>query len=171
MSRTGRTVCLVIFWVYVFCLLQSALFQFSIEEIIDSFVNWSPKAVMAQLKNSNFLPFLGAASLHGYLYGCILAFLPFGLSLPLLFFRKPGPFKVLWLTLFLSLLTEAIPFFAGLAPFDVNAVLFSLFGALLGYWIFAIWRHYWPQVQFLISKQPPVQEQRYQDEDVEYWED
>ena len=95
-----------------------------------------------------------------------MAFLPFGLCLPLLFFRRPGPFKVLTITLFLSLLTEAIPFFAGLAPFDVNAVLFSMFGALLGYWIFALWRHYWPQVQFLISKHPsPEERDKYEDYD------
>ena len=172
MSKTGRICCLIVFWVYVFCLLQSALFQFSVDEIIDSFVHWSPKAVYAQLKVSNFLPFLGAASLRGYLYGCILAFLPFGLCLPLLFFRRPGPFKVLTITLFLSLLTEAIPFFAGLAPFDVNAVLFSMFGALLGYWIFAIWRHYWPQVQFLISKHPsPEERDKYEDDDYDNYDE
>lgn len=77
MSKTGRTCCLIIFWVYVFCLLQSALFQFSVEEIIDSFVHWSPKAVYAQLKVSNFLPFLGAASRAVI---CMDVFWPFFLS-------------------------------------------------------------------------------------------
>lgn len=78
----------------------------------------------------------------------------------------PARLRVLTITLFLSLLTEAIPFFAGLAPFDVNAVLFSMFGALLGYWIFALWRHYWPQVQFLISKHPsPEERDKYEDYD------
>ena len=91
MSKTGRTCCLIVFWVYVFCLLQSALFQFSVEEIIDSFVHWSPKAVYAQLKVSNFLPFLGAASLRGYLYGCILAFLPFRAMLAAAVFPSTRP--------------------------------------------------------------------------------
>ena len=94
MSKTGRICCLIVFWVYVFCLLQSALFQFSVEEIIDSFVHWSPKAVYAQLKVSNFLPFLGAASLRGYLYVCKFALLPFGQCLTLLYFRRHDKIKV-----------------------------------------------------------------------------
>lgn len=155
MSKTARTCCIVVFWIYVFCLVQSALFQFSLDQILQAFAHWSPKAVAAQLKDSNLLPFFGAASLRGYLYGCILAFFPFGLSLPLLFFYRPNAFKVLVWTFFLSLVTEALPFCAGLAPFDVNAIMFSLCGALLGYGVFSLWRHYGPRLQFLLSHDRP----------------
>ena len=158
MSRTTRKFCIAAFCLYVFCLLQSAFFQFSIEEIIQAFVHWSPKAVYHQLKDSNLLPFLGAAYQRVYLYGCILAFFPLGLCMPILFFRRPNAFKILLWAFFLSLITEALPFLAGLAPFDVNVILFSMLGAWLGYGGFALWRRYWPQVQFLFSKQPPSED-------------
>jgi len=70
--------------------------------------------------------------------GNILGFVPLGVLLPLLFFRRRRFFKTLLSVACISLLFESIQRYTGLGVFDVDDLLLNTFGGVLGYVLFVL---------------------------------
>lgn len=67
------------------------------------------------------------------LVGNVLAFVPFGLFLPLLVKRMRAPGKILLLGFEFSLLVEIVQLFSKVGSFDVDDILLNTLGVVLGY--------------------------------------
>ena len=63
----------------------------------------------------------------------VLAFVPFGLFLPLLVKRMRAPGKILLLGFEFSLLVEIVQLFSKVGSFDVDDILLNTLGVVLGY--------------------------------------
>ncbi len=67
------------------------------------------------------------------LFGNIIAFMPFGLLLPLLSDRWKGAFRITILSFFASLAAETIQLTFHVGRFDVDDMILNTIGGLLGY--------------------------------------
>ena len=79
---------------------------------------------------------LGFAAVTLNLVGNVLAFVPFGLFLPLLVRRVRSMGKTLLLGFEFSLLVEIVQLFSKVGSFDVDDILLNTTGVLIGYLLF-----------------------------------
>ncbi|MCM2588249.1 VanZ family protein [Rossellomorea marisflavi] len=84
--------------------------------------------------------------------GNLIAFLPMGLYLPLLF-RRMRSVKALILTMTIMILgVESTQLITKTGSFDVDDIILNVSGSLIGYWIFT-WD--WVQKLLFVSKENP----------------
>lgn len=72
------------------------------------------------------------------LFGNVLAFLPFGMMMPIISWRYRGFVKVTGLTFLLSLSIECIQLLTKVGSFDVDDLLLNTLGGIIGFCIFWI---------------------------------
>ena len=83
---------------------------------------------------------LGFAAVALNLAGNVLAFVPFGVFLPMLVKRVRSLGKTLLLGFEFSLLVEIVQLFSKVGSFDVDDILLNTFGVLVGYVLFRLMR-------------------------------
>ena len=81
---------------------------------------------------------LGFAAVARNLAGNVLAFVPFGVFLPMLVKRVRSLGKTLLLGFEFSLLVEIVQLFSKVGSFDVDDILLNTFGVLVGYVLFRL---------------------------------
>ncbi len=148
MKLLNRIIVLVLFVFYMYALLRIILFKFRWRDM-DFLLHQlqrnveNPDILMYQLQRANLIPlktiFINIQSLSGWhdlsnLVGNIVAFIPFGMFLLLLFKNKRISFiGVLALSLSLSLYLECLQVVFSLGIFDVDDLILNTFGGLLGF--------------------------------------
>lgn len=70
------------------------------------------------------------------LLGNVIAFVPFGMMVPVISSRQRSFFKVMGLTFLLSLSIECIQLFTRVGSFDVDDLILNTFGGVIGFCIF-----------------------------------
>ena len=83
---------------------------------------------------------LGFAAVALNLAGNVLAFVPFGVFLPLLVKHARSLVKTLLLGFEFSLLVEIVQLFSKVGSFDVDDILLNTLGVLIGYVLFRLLR-------------------------------
>ena len=83
---------------------------------------------------------LGIKTVAVNLIGNIVAFMPFGFILPMLNAKNARFFRVLFLSLFFSGLIEFLQLIYHVGIFDVDDIFLNTCGAVLGYWVYCLFR-------------------------------
>ncbi len=132
----GRTaIAWLLFLLYIVILMKLALFR----DPGSTFRMWS---LAERLKLANFVPFRtivlyigGGETVQAALRnvaGNVLAFLPMGFLLPVMFPELRGARSVLAVAFAASLALEVVQLLTGLGGFDVDDLLLNLLGAAIG---------------------------------------
>lgn len=144
----------ILFVIYFILLIKVILFKYPLS-MITSMMN-NPNATLAvRLQGSNFIPFktiiyyiLGNEGFRiaiANILGNIVAFIPLGFLLPIIFKKMRKLPKIILTSFSVSLLFEVIQLLIAIGSFDIDDILLNVFGSLIGY-IFYI----------LISKNSPL---------------
>lgn len=144
----NRIIVLALFVFYMYGIVRIILFKFRWRDM-DFLMHQlqrnlgNPEIPMHQLQRGNFIPFktifINIQNLSGWhdlsnLVGNIVAFIPFGMFLVLLFKKKGMSFKgVLARSLSLSLCLECLQVVFTIGNFDVDDLILNTSGGLLGY--------------------------------------
>lgn len=80
--------------------------------------------------------FIGMKAFVLNLFGNVLAFIPFGVMMPIISWRYRGFFKVTGLTFLLSLSIECIQLLTRVGSFDVDDLILNTLGGIVGFCIF-----------------------------------
>lgn len=137
------------FIIYLFFLIKLIVFKNPLEQTMEVVNGWSVEAVKAHLETANFTPFhtvrlyirywdrLGIIAFENLVYN-VVAFVPFGIAVPVLLNRK-HTFLLTFLTgTLLSAAIEGTQLITLLGECDVDDVILNAAGVLVGwgiYWI------------------------------------
>ena len=83
---------------------------------------------------------LGWFSFYNIL-GNVVAFVPFGTILPVIWKKTRGFFRILFLTFGFSLTVETVQLISKVGIFDVDDLLLNTLGGIIGYIVFAVCNH------------------------------
>ncbi|MCB9460229.1 MAG: VanZ family protein [Anaerolineaceae bacterium] len=131
---------------YVLLLIRLIVFKYPDEMTLDILRNWSLDDVLRQARTANFTPFLTIRrslmyrqfnSVNLLIYN-VLAFVPLGLMLPTIIWRRWRWLLVPMIGLLVSVGLEAIQLVTTLGEADVDDVILNLSGTIMGYVLFAI---------------------------------
>lgn len=163
----------VVFAVYLFFLIKLILFKMSrvdISLLFDQFqfILSNPETIINHLNyRANLVPFheireniyeiLNNRNVTSFINfaGNIVAFIPLGLMLPILFNHRKMPFsKVLFISLFVSLAFEMTQLVLSIGTFDVDDLILNTSGGAIGYLIFrlGLFNYLSPQVEWRTSQ-------------------
>lgn len=90
---------------------------------------------------------LGFESFVINIFGNVLAFVPFGLVLPIISSRNRKFFNILLLSLELTLTIELMQLLLKVGCFDVDDILLNTLGGIIGYLCFALARYIYDKIQ------------------------
>lgn len=68
--------------------------------------------------------------------GNIVAFMPMGFLLPIVFKKLDKLHKVVFVSVFATLLIEVSQYISGVGASDIDDVVLNMFGVVIGYWVF-----------------------------------
>lgn len=141
----------VLLFFYIVLLVRLIVFKYPIPMLRGIMDSWDVDMVKRGVYTANLTPFKTIRmyiryyhQINGFdnLFGNILAFVPFGVLLPLAF---PDCSKV-WHTLlhsfWLSLCIELFQLISHFGEFDVDDILLNCFGAVLGYFFYVLVRNF-----------------------------
>lgn len=147
-TRKIKTIFKVLFILYLVLLIKVILFKYPLFMTVSMFKESFNTPFSTKLMYSNFMPFktisyylagkpsLSVAKIN--LIGNIIAFIPFGAIVPVLFKKfRSMKFTILF-SFLLSLLFEIIQLLTSIGAFDVDDIMLNVIGAILGYIIFKI---------------------------------
>ena len=83
---------------------------------------------------------LGASSVFTNLIGNVVAFIPFGIFLPILTNNRLKFFQVTVFTFALTLAIEMIQLMSRVGIFDVDDMILNTLGGIIGYLLFFVWK-------------------------------
>lgn len=83
---------------------------------------------------------LGAFSVFVNLCGNVLAFVPFGIFLPILTNNKLKFFSVTVFTFNLTLIVELTQLISKVGSFDIDDIILNTLGGIIGYLMFFVWK-------------------------------
>jgi len=83
---------------------------------------------------------LGASSVFTNLIGNVVAFIPFGIFLPILTNNRLKIFRVTIFTFALTLSIELIQLMSRVGIFDVDDMILNTLGGIIGYLLFFVWK-------------------------------
>jgi len=83
---------------------------------------------------------LGASSVFTNLIGNVVAFIPFGIFLPILTNNSLKIFQVTLFTFALTLSIELIQLMSRVGIFDVDDIILNTLGGIIGYLMFFVWK-------------------------------
>ena len=108
------------------------------------------RAELSDTYHYNLIPFKEIARFYIYrdvvggkafvlnLFGNVIAFMPFGLFIPILFSRKRHLKSILRMTFLLSMGIEIIQLLTRTGSFDVDDLILNTLGGVLGYLLFVV---------------------------------
>ncbi len=150
----NRIIVHALFVFYMYAIIRIILFKFRwrdttflLSQLERNFGN--PDILIYRLQRGNFIPFktifINIQNLSGWhdlsnLVGNIIAFIPFGIFLVLLFPKKGMSFKsVLFLSFCLSLSLECLQIIFTIGNFDVDDLILNTTGGLLGHYVIKLY--------------------------------
>lgn len=147
-SKKVRTIFAVLFIVYIALLLKLIILRYPIPMMVSAFQSALSEPLSEKIMDVNLVPLktisfylagkpsLGVARVN--LIGNIIAFVPFGFILPIIFKRLRSFVLIFLLALFFILLLETIQLLTTVGAFDVDDIILNILGTVCGFIIFKI---------------------------------
>lgn len=132
----------VIFFLYLFLLIRVIIFKYPLEHFMVKIDGWEKGVILEGLKQANFTLFKTIKMYVQYydrlnsfenLFGNVIAFIPFGILLPLVHRGSKNFFIFLLNTLLLVVGIELFQLFSAFGAFDVDDILLNTLGSIIGY--------------------------------------
>lgn len=139
----------VIFFLYLLLVIRLIIFKYPIDMLKEIAASWETGVVLKGLDSANFTLLKTIRMYIDYAYklnsfenlaGNVVVFIPFGFMLPYVLARGNNFFVVLLNAFIFVLGIEVFQLFSAFGAFDVDDILLNCFGAVLGYFIFIIWK-------------------------------
>lgn len=141
----------LLWFLYLVIIIKLVIFKYPIERLIEISNTWTKEVVWEGLFNANFT--LGRSIkmyiryFHNFpfwngvanLYGNFLAFIPFGIFLPVCYKDCQSLWKVFFFALMFVVFIELFQLFSAFGVFDVDDILLNVSGAVTGYAFFYLW--------------------------------
>lgn len=154
------------FMIYILLLIKFIIFKYPYEQIVEISSDWKAEVIFVGLGSANFMPFKTirmyikyADRLNSFenLAGNIIAFVPFGMMLPLINTRTS-----IWKYVFANALVfvigiELFQLVSAFGVFDVDDIILNCFGVILGYVIYIKSRSMFP----VFDKKIRIEEEKY----------
>lgn len=138
-KKRYRTAAVVLFWIYFIVLFY---FLFFSEEMGRTFNDRAYQYNLTPLKEiRRFIQYrdmLGKKVVFLNLAGNVIAFMPFGIFLPIFFKRCRHLFYTVWYSFELSLIVEVLQLIFKVGTFDVDDLILNTAGGLLGFIVYAV---------------------------------
>lgn len=156
----------IFFLVYILILVKLIVFKYPYERLADIAASWSSDVIFEGLGNANFVPLKTIKMYIKYsdrlnsfenLAGNILAFVPFGMLLPLIGSHLRRFAIVFSNGIVFVLGIEVFQLISAFGAFDVDDVILNCLGIVLGYVIYAISRSMFPA----LIKMTGIREEKY----------
>ena len=139
----------ILFLIYLVFLIKCIVFKIPLSEMDDIIHSWRRDVVLEGLSSANFIPFktikmyiqyydLPGLRSFANLFGNILAFVPLGMMLPLLFRSSEKPGIFIGQVLLFVLGIELFQLFSAFGAFDVDDIILNCMGAFTGYVIYQL---------------------------------
>lgn len=152
-TKKGKIITSFILLIYLLLLVRVILFKYPLTMILAILKSNEISLLKLRLANSNFVPLktifyylfvnwnvaisLRSISLRNLL-GNIIAFLPLGFLLPVVFYRITKIRVILLSSFALSLTFEVIQLLTGIGDFDVDDILLNMLGSICGYVLYRV---------------------------------
>lgn len=136
----------VLMFLYVVLLVKLIVFKYPIPMLRGIMDSWDVDMVKRGVYSANLTPFKTIRmyikyyhQINGFdnLFGNILAFVPFGILLPVAYKECSKVWHTLLHSFWLSLCIELFQLVSRFGEFDVDDILLNCFGALVGYLVYA----------------------------------
>ncbi len=156
----------IFFLVYILILVKLIVFKYPYERLVDIAASWSSDVIFEGLGNANFEPLKTIKMYIKYsdrlnsfenLAGNILAFVPFGMMLPLIGTNLRRFAIVFFNGIVFVLGIEVFQLISAFGAFDVDDVILNCLGIVLGYVIYAVSRGFFPA----LTKMTGIKEEKY----------
>lgn len=135
---------------YILLLIRLIIFKYPVPILRGIMDEWDVDMVKRGVYTANLIPFKTIKmyikyyySINGFdnLFGNILAFVPFGIFVPAIFFKMDKSGFVLLHAFWLSLCIELFQLVSHFGEFDVDDILLNCLGAMLGYAFYRIYKN------------------------------
>lgn len=147
-TKKGKVIMGVVFSVYLALLIKVILFKYPMDMILTILKSDEISPLSVRIAKSNFIPlktiFRFLFESHSVrismknILGNIVAFVPLGFLLSIVFNRLSKFKSIIFSSFILSLILEIIQLLTAIGDFDVDDVLLNVFGALCGYIFYRI---------------------------------
>ena len=142
----------VIFFLYILVLIRLIIFKYPLHQLMEIARGWEKGVVLEGLSTANFtlgksirmyiLYFNRFPFWNGFanLVGNVLVFIPYGLLLPVSYPVCRKWWRVFYCAIGLVVGIELFQLFSAFGAFDVDDILLNVWGAMLGYGVYALCR-------------------------------
>lgn len=149
-SKKFKSAVMISFTIYIIVLLKLIIFKHHISIMKDIIQNWDISLIDRHIYTANFVPFvtirnyinayisnsLNTIIIFENLVGNVIAFIPFGFLLPMIF-RKCKLLRFILIISFIFVLgIEIFQLVTYLGEFDVDDIILNVLGAVTGYLIY-----------------------------------
>lgn len=150
-DRRERRLKMGIFWLYVCILLRLIVFKYPWEQLRETMRTWQKGVILEGLDTANFTLFSTIRMYVRYadrlnsvenLAGNVLLFLPLGFLLPWVWKGMERWWKALTVSFLFTAGIELFQLFSAFGAFDVDDLLLNCAGAMLGFWLWSIWKRH-----------------------------
>lgn len=150
-NRKNRNIVMALFIIYMLCLSKLIMFKFYSMTAICAFIeSWSLDSVIQNIKAANLIPIfttydaifnldrsVALYSIDIVFYN-IIAFVPFGMMVPLLFSKINTWKRAAASTFLLSLSFELLQIITTFGVFDIDDILLNTLGGMIGYGVISL---------------------------------
>lgn len=156
----------VLFMLYILLLIKLIVFKYPYEQLADIAGQWRMDTILENLGSANFRPFKTIKMYIEYsdrlnsfenIVGNIVAFIPFGMLLPLINTRMRRFYYVAANAFLFIFVIELFQLVSSFGAFDVDDIILNCFGVILGYIAYIISRSLFPAFDNMIRSE----EERY----------
>jgi glycopeptide antibiotics resistance protein len=121
---------LIIFLLYIVLMIYLLFFGFYRQKVTVEDYNIIPFRTIAMYMNHGY--HFRITTIFNNLFGNILAFMPLGFFIQLLFFRRKAILTILLLSFLISLCVEFTQYYFQIGGFDVDDILLNTIGGIAG---------------------------------------
>ncbi|MHB8065746.1 MAG: VanZ family protein [Ruminiclostridium sp.] len=140
MSKPIKLIFTVLLAVYVLLLVYLTFFsQYYGRGIAQRSINIIPFRTITEFLTSEY----NRNSIITNIAGNIVAFMPMGFLLPIVYNRLHTSFRVCLTVLFASILIEVSQYFIGVGASDIDDIILNVLGGTIGYWIYRLFLKVW----------------------------
>lgn len=149
-SKNFKGIMIICFIMYIIVLLKLIIFKYSITTMKHIIQNWDISLINRHIYTANFIPFVTIRNyINAYIYnslnttiifenliGNIIAFIPLGFLLPIIF-RKCKSVRFMFLVSFIFILgIETFQLVTYLGEFDIDDIILNVSGSVIGYFLY-----------------------------------
>ncbi|WP_409299714.1 VanZ family protein [Peribacillus sp. SCS-155] len=126
----------VLFFLYIFLLVYLLFFGFYRQQVTVRDYNVIPFRTITMFMEGKY--HFSSRTIFNNLLGNVLAFMPLGFFLQLLFFKKKSIFRIFVISFITSSLVECIQYYFRIGGFDVDDILLNSIGGMFGSIVFLL---------------------------------